>query len=250
MPVPQSSRHKPSAGEPASDGVRVSTEDGWWLLRAQHPTRAAAPCEAADEAGLERLKCELKVVLSASGVEFIDERRAINTSPSRSAARTFLSPRGLRQPGEIHGPPPRLFLEKHSDRLRDPGIIPEMEPSHVLPHRVLDGEAGGTPDHTPRPRKSASHFLGPHAALYEPNYRLRSFRTGHHPADLCRQYRRHHFGAEFVSLAEGYAGGETPSHSVRLEDRRSFHDDDADWSTGVAANQQEVRHGSIDLLAP
>jgi hypothetical protein len=56
--------------------VWVSTEDGWWLLRAQHPTRAAAPCEAADEAGLERLKSELKVVLAASGVEFIDERRA------------------------------------------------------------------------------------------------------------------------------------------------------------------------------
>jgi hypothetical protein len=44
--------------------------------RLQHPTRVAAPCEAADDAGLERLKSELKVVLAASGVEFIDERRA------------------------------------------------------------------------------------------------------------------------------------------------------------------------------
>ena len=39
------------------DGVRVSTEDGWWLLRASN-TQAVlvARCEAADEAGLERLK--------------------------------------------------------------------------------------------------------------------------------------------------------------------------------------------------
>lgn len=53
--MPQSSRHKqPSTDRRAApDGVRVSTEDGWWLVRAQHPTRAAAPCEAADEAGLE-----------------------------------------------------------------------------------------------------------------------------------------------------------------------------------------------------
>jgi hypothetical protein len=127
-----------------------------------------------------------------------------------SAARTFLGPRGLRQPGEVHGPPPRLFLEKHSDRLRDPGIIPEIEPSHVLPRRVLDGEAGGMLDHAPRPRKTAGHFPGLHAALYEPNYHLRSFRTGHDPADLCRQHRRHHFGAEFVS----FAGSEPPSHSA------------------------------------
>jgi hypothetical protein len=40
------------------------------------PNPSGGPCEAADEAGLERLKCELKVVLAASGVEFIDERRA------------------------------------------------------------------------------------------------------------------------------------------------------------------------------
>jgi hypothetical protein len=31
-------------------------------------------------------------------------------------------------------------------------------------------EAGGMLDHAPRPRKTAGHFLGLHAALYEPNY--------------------------------------------------------------------------------
>jgi pimeloyl-ACP methyl ester carboxylesterase len=86
---------------------------------------------------------------------------------------------------KVHGPPPCLFLEKHSDRLRDPWIIPEMEPSHVLPRRVLDRKAGRMLDHAPRPRKAAGHFLGPPAALDEPNNHLRSFRTGHHPADLC-----------------------------------------------------------------
>jgi hypothetical protein len=82
----------------------------------------------------------------------------------------------------------------------------------------------------------AGHFLGLHAALYEPNYHLRSFRGEHDPADLCRPYRRHHFGAEFVS----FAGSETPNSArLRLGHRRCFDDDDADWSAGVATNQQE-----------
>jgi hypothetical protein len=135
-------------------------------------------------------------------------RVTISTSPFRSAARTFLGCRGLRQPGEVHGPPPRLFLEKHSDRLRDPRIIPGIQPSHVLPGRVLDGEAGGMLDHAPRPRKAAGHFLGPPAALCEPNYHLRGFRTGRHPADLCRQHRRHHFGVELVRGDSARAPGE------------------------------------------
>ncbi|MCH7929864.1 MAG: phosphomannomutase, partial [Proteobacteria bacterium] len=51
------------------DGVRVTTPDGWWLLRASN-TQAllVARCEARDEAGLERLKADLVARLAASGV--------------------------------------------------------------------------------------------------------------------------------------------------------------------------------------
>jgi phosphomannomutase len=51
------------------DGVRVSTPDGWWLLRASN-TQAVlvARCEAASEAGLERLKQALSDQLRASGL--------------------------------------------------------------------------------------------------------------------------------------------------------------------------------------
>jgi phosphomannomutase len=51
------------------DGVRVMTEDGWWLLRASN-TQAAlvARCEATSEAGLERLKVALSAQLEASGL--------------------------------------------------------------------------------------------------------------------------------------------------------------------------------------
>ncbi|MEA2809055.1 MAG: phosphomannomutase [Rhodospirillaceae bacterium] len=59
------------------DGVRVSTSDGWWLLRASNTQPVlVARCEAADEAGLERLKSELKAALSASGVSLPDEAAA------------------------------------------------------------------------------------------------------------------------------------------------------------------------------
>src|SRR5882757_5956181 len=59
------------------DGVRVSTKDGWWLLRASNTQPVlVARCEAADEAGLERLKSELKAALSASGVSLPDEASA------------------------------------------------------------------------------------------------------------------------------------------------------------------------------
>ncbi len=53
----------------AVDGVRVDTADGWWLLRASN-TQAVlvARCEAADEAGLERLKAVLTAQLAESGV--------------------------------------------------------------------------------------------------------------------------------------------------------------------------------------
>lgn len=52
-----------------TDGVRVNTEDGWWLLRASN-TQAVlvARAEAKSEAGLERLKAALAAQLSASGL--------------------------------------------------------------------------------------------------------------------------------------------------------------------------------------
>jgi phosphomannomutase len=51
------------------DGVRVLTEDGWWLLRASN-TQAVlvARCEASSEAGLDRLKALLAEQLTASGL--------------------------------------------------------------------------------------------------------------------------------------------------------------------------------------
>ena len=59
-----------AAGEViAIDGVRVHTADGWWLLRASN-TQAVlvARCEAADAAGLDRLRQRLGRQLEASGV--------------------------------------------------------------------------------------------------------------------------------------------------------------------------------------
>ena len=52
-----------------TDGVRVLTADGWWLLRASN-TQAVlvARAEAADAAGLERLKAALTTQLEASGL--------------------------------------------------------------------------------------------------------------------------------------------------------------------------------------
>jgi phosphomannomutase len=51
------------------DGVRVLTEDGWWLLRASN-TQAVlvARCEASSADGLERLKAALVEQLAASGI--------------------------------------------------------------------------------------------------------------------------------------------------------------------------------------
>src|SRR3546814_2327829 len=52
------------------DGVRVRTEDGWWLLRASNTQAVlAARCEAGDAAGLGRLKEALRMQLRASGFE-------------------------------------------------------------------------------------------------------------------------------------------------------------------------------------
>ncbi len=52
------------------DGVRVRDGDGWWMLRASNTQDVlVARCEAADEAGLARLKKTLADQLEASGLE-------------------------------------------------------------------------------------------------------------------------------------------------------------------------------------
>ncbi len=55
------------------DGVRVMTDDGWWLLRASN-TQAAivARCESSDEDGLKRLKNQLLEQLDMSQVPVED----------------------------------------------------------------------------------------------------------------------------------------------------------------------------------
>ncbi len=55
------------------DGVRVKTEDGWWLLRASN-TQAVlvARCESTSEAGLKRLKAALAEQLRLSDVKLPD----------------------------------------------------------------------------------------------------------------------------------------------------------------------------------
>lgn len=52
------------------DGVRVLTDDGWWLLRASN-TQAVlvARCESGTEEGLARLKSALVAALAESGVD-------------------------------------------------------------------------------------------------------------------------------------------------------------------------------------
>ena len=57
----------------AVDGVRVLTDDGWWLLRASN-TQAVlvARAEGATEAGLERLKASLAEQIVASGLQVPD----------------------------------------------------------------------------------------------------------------------------------------------------------------------------------
>ena len=53
----------------ATDGVRVSTDDGWWLLRASNTQDVlVARAEARDEAGVERLIAQIDEQLAKSGV--------------------------------------------------------------------------------------------------------------------------------------------------------------------------------------
>jgi phosphomannomutase len=54
----------------ATDGVRVSTADGWWLIRASNTQDVlVARAEASDEAGLQRLVDQIDAQLAQSGVE-------------------------------------------------------------------------------------------------------------------------------------------------------------------------------------
>jgi phosphomannomutase len=53
-----------------TDGVRVSTDDGWWLLRASNTQDVlVARAEAVDEVGLGRLVAQIDDQLAKSGVE-------------------------------------------------------------------------------------------------------------------------------------------------------------------------------------
>jgi phosphomannomutase len=53
-----------------TDGARVSTADGWWLLRASNTQDVlVARAEARDEAGLERLMAQIDAQLALSGLE-------------------------------------------------------------------------------------------------------------------------------------------------------------------------------------
>lgn len=52
------------------DGVRVTTADGWWLLRASNTQPVlVGRCESASESGLQRLRDELALQLTASEID-------------------------------------------------------------------------------------------------------------------------------------------------------------------------------------
>lgn len=54
----------------ATDGARVNTPDGWWLLRASNTQDVlVARAEASSEAGLESLLAQIDAQLAASGLE-------------------------------------------------------------------------------------------------------------------------------------------------------------------------------------
>jgi phosphomannomutase len=54
----------------ATDGARVNTADGWWLLRASNTQDVlVARAEASSEAGLARLMAQIDAHLAASGLE-------------------------------------------------------------------------------------------------------------------------------------------------------------------------------------
>jgi len=52
-----------------TDGARVNTVDGWWLLRASNTQDVlVARAEAKDQAGLDRLVAQIDAQLALSGV--------------------------------------------------------------------------------------------------------------------------------------------------------------------------------------
>ena len=57
----------------ATDGVRVSTGDGWWLLRASNTQDVlVARAEAEDQAGVDRLVAQIDEQLAKSGVKRVE----------------------------------------------------------------------------------------------------------------------------------------------------------------------------------
>ncbi|MEG3155954.1 phosphoglucomutase/phosphomannomutase PgmG [Sphingomonas sp. RB1R13] len=57
----------------STDGVRVNTPDGWWLLRASNTQDVlVARAEAKDEAGLARLTAAIDAQLAASGIDRVE----------------------------------------------------------------------------------------------------------------------------------------------------------------------------------
>lgn len=53
-----------------TDGARVNTDDGWWLLRASNTQDVlVARAEAKSEAGLDRLMAQIDAQIAASGLE-------------------------------------------------------------------------------------------------------------------------------------------------------------------------------------
>ena len=60
----------PTADVDSTDGVRVSTADGWWLLRASNTQDVlVARAESNDQAGLDRLLAQIDAQLASSGLE-------------------------------------------------------------------------------------------------------------------------------------------------------------------------------------
>ena len=57
----------------ATDGARVNTKDGWWLLRASNTQDVlVGRAEAKDRAGLERLVDQIDKQLALSGVKRVE----------------------------------------------------------------------------------------------------------------------------------------------------------------------------------
>jgi phosphomannomutase len=57
----------------STDGARVTTPDGWWLLRASNTQDVlVARAEARDRPGVERLIAQIDEQLAKSGVERVE----------------------------------------------------------------------------------------------------------------------------------------------------------------------------------